>query len=369
MAQYHFTEARMHVESCLKAWPNSWRVHLLAALAARLITDSRAAEQHLYRCQELQPTSPPDVLLEWSLLHAASGDLKPVEEYLRNQLRPDSPGTPLIRAALIEGYLRMYRLSEAQADLEDWLKQQPENTQALFLRGGFWQQVQRPELALDSYRRALELDPQREDARWRLAQCLVKLGLAEEALPHLDYLHQQHPDNPEMTVELARAQFKLGQLAQVRPLLDAVLAEHPDDVSALTERGRLALSDEEVAGAERWLRRAVARSPYDPQALRLLASALFQQGHREEGQVLQDRFQAMDRDFKRLEGICLHELGERPNDAALHGELGKLLLGLGYAEAGRAWLLRAVNEDPNNASARAALADSNPEPNDAPNRR
>ncbi len=154
-------------------------------------------------------------------------------------------------------------------------------------------------------------------------------------------------------------------MTPARELLDAVLAEHPEDVAALTERGRLALADDDISGAERWLRRAVALSPNDAQALRLLSNVLSRQGNRDEAQVLQDRFHAMERDFQRLDVICRHELGERPNDAALHCELGKLLLRLGYREAGRAWLLRAVNEDPSCTPARDALT----ELEQAPNRR
>jgi tetratricopeptide (TPR) repeat protein len=368
LARYHFAEARDHLTIPLRAWPNSWRVHLLAARAARLTDDSEGAEQHLRHAQELQPDNP-DILLEWALLHASAGDLAPVEEYLRSHRGQDREQGVLVRAALIEGYVRLYRITEAQAGLDDWRKHEPDDTQALFLEGCLAQQVQRPQMALRSYRRVLELDPGRDDARWRLAQCLLKLGLSEEALPHLDYLHQHHPDNREMTVELARGRFKQGQLPQARELFDAVLAEHPEDVSALTERGRLALAEDDVAVAERWLRQAVAHSPNDPQAIRLLSNVLFRQGNRDEAQVLQDRFDAMDRDFKRLEGICMHELGERPNDPALHCELGKLLLRLGYQEAGRAWLLRAVNEDPTYTPARDALADSGPGPADVPNRR
>src|SRR5690349_11532921 len=62
LEQYHFAEARDHLAIPLRAWPNSGRVHLLAARAARLAQDTVDAEQHLHRCQQLQPTSP-DVLL------------------------------------------------------------------------------------------------------------------------------------------------------------------------------------------------------------------------------------------------------------------------------------------------------------------
>ena len=362
LARYHFADARTHLAICLREWPNSWRVHLLAARAARQDGASGEAEQHLHRCQELQPTSE-DVLLEWALLHAASGDLASVEQFLWDQVRHGSAQTPLIWGALIEGYVRMYRISDALACLEGWLKRQPEDTQALFLQGSTWQQAQRPLSALVGYRRVLELDPQRDDARWRLAQCLLKVGTPDEAVAHLEYLHPRHPENVEMTVELACGQFKQGQVARARQSLDAVLANHPDCVSALTERSRLELADGEPAQAEKWLRQVLEHNPEDAQASRLLQTSLLKQGKRSEADSLDARLSKLDEDFKRLEQICLHELGQGSRDPALHYELSTLLLRLGYRDAGRAWLLSALNLDPNYAPAHDALGRADrPEP-------
>jgi tetratricopeptide (TPR) repeat protein len=205
----------------------------------------------------------------------------------------------------------------------------------------------------------LELDPQRDDARWRLSQCLLKLHLYEEANGHLEYLHLHHPQNVEMTVELAGARFQQGQVSGAQELLDAVLAERPDNEAALRERGRLDLAAGKAAEAEKWLRQAAHLHPRDPQLFQLLANALEHQGKREEAQLLQDRLKQNDRDFARLSEIYLHELGQRPPDPDLHSELGALLLRLGYPQAGRNWLLLALKEDPNCAAARAALKDAN----------
>lgn len=298
----------------------------------------------------------PAVLLEWALLRASVGELAAVEEYLRDEVRQGSSQTPLIQEALLMGYIRTYRLGQALASVEEWLKRQPEDTQALFLRGCVWQQIHRPEMALRSYHRAWELDPQRDDVRWRLAQCLVDLNLADEAVSHLEYLHQRDPKKEEITIELAGARFKQGQLPEARRLLDAVLAEHPDSVTALRECGRIALAEDDAAEAEKWLRRAARLSPNDPQVFQLLSNALLRQGNQDEAQALQDRLKQTDRDFQRLEQIYLHELGERPNDPVLHSEFGALLLRLGYAEAGRNWLLLALQEDPHCRPAQEALA-------------
>jgi Flp pilus assembly protein TadD len=355
---YHFAEARSHLDIALRAWPNSWGLHLLAARAARLDGDAEQAQQHLHYCQHVQPNHPA-VLLEWALLRAQFGELETVEGYLLDQLQRGSAQATLIQEALIEGHLRTYRIGPALASVEDWLKRQPDDTQARFLHGCIWLQIERPQTARTSFLRVLELDPQRDDARWRLTQCLLKLRLYEEADLYLEELHRRYPQNAEVTVELANARFMQGQTSPAQELLDAVLAEHPDNEAALRERGRLDLAAGNVAEAEKWLRRAAQLNPRDTQLFSLLSTALEHQGKQDEAQLLQDRLKQTDRDFARLSTICLHELGQRPNDAALHSELGTLLLRLGYRQAGRNWLLLALQEDPNCAAARAALESAN----------
>lgn len=358
LTHYHFAQARSHLVVPLRIWPNSWRVHLLAARAARLDGAAEEAREHLDFCQQKQPDAE-EILLEWALLHACAGELTDVEGYLIDRLRRGPEQTALIQEALIEGYMRTYRIGPALAGVEDWLKRQPDDTQAWYLQGCIWQQVQRPQMALPGYRRALELDPQRDDARWRLSQCLLPLGLYEEATHHLEYLQRHYPHNIEMTVDLAGARFKQGQLAEARQTLDAVLAEHPDNEAALRERGRLALADEDAAAAEKWLRQAQKINPHDAKLFPLLSTALEQQGKKAEAHLYQEKTQQNFRDLQRLGRICLHELGEKPNDPVLHSELGVLLLRLGYTEAGRNWLLFALQEDRNCEPARAALEGTN----------
>jgi predicted Zn-dependent protease len=355
---YHFAEACSHLAIALRGWPNFWRFHLLAARAARLDGDAEQAQQHLYHCQQAQP-SHPVVLLEWALLRAQFGELETVERYLIDQLQRGSGQALLIQEALIEGYMRTYRVGPALAGVEDWLKRQPDDTQAWFLQGCIWMQMERPQTARTSLLRVLELDPQRDDARWRLAQCLLKLRLCEEADPYLEQLHRRYPQNAEMRVELAKARFMQGQVSQAQEMLDSVLAEHPDNEAALRERGRLDLAAGKAAEAEKWLRQAVQLNPRDTQLYQLLSNALEHQGKQEEAQLLQDRLKQTDRDYARLSEICLHELGQRPNDAALHSELGALLIRLGHRQEGRNWLLLALQEDPNCAAARAALENAN----------
>src|SRR5262249_7803146 len=64
LERYRLSEARAHLECCLRVWPSSFGVHLLAAQTTRRLEDLEAAEKHLARCQEIKGGLPPEVVLE-----------------------------------------------------------------------------------------------------------------------------------------------------------------------------------------------------------------------------------------------------------------------------------------------------------------
>ena len=60
-------EAQDRLKFCLRVWPRSPDVHLLAARAARLTGNMPDAEAHLNRCIELQDGATEGVQLEFLL--------------------------------------------------------------------------------------------------------------------------------------------------------------------------------------------------------------------------------------------------------------------------------------------------------------
>jgi tetratricopeptide (TPR) repeat protein len=207
-----------------------------------------------------------EVLLEWSFQHAATGDLALAEIFFQSRLRKSFlPEGPLICEVLFTGYLRMYRFRDAHTCLNYWLEQQPDHVQALFLRRTGWRTRQQPQKAAADYRRVLELDPERQDAREALISCLLDADVHAfvEALPLVEQILRQRPDNAGLHVQLALRREGLGQTQQAREIPDRVLQEHPDHGLTLRERGRLALQDGQLAEAESWLRRSLAVLPSD----------------------------------------------------------------------------------------------------------
>src|SRR4029077_6714339 len=126
--------------------------------------------------------------LEAALLRAQRGDLAGDERYLVACLEQDHEDSPAILEALTKGYAQTYRLPEALHCAQQWLKRQPDNTQALFWRGLIWEQLYSRREAAEYFRRVVELDPQEDQARLHLAEKLLDSGQPTEASEHLRQL-------------------------------------------------------------------------------------------------------------------------------------------------------------------------------------
>jgi predicted Zn-dependent protease len=354
----HNEEARAHLDRCLEVWRGSVPTRLLAARAAWRTGAFAEAERLLNECRRPGIKVPDEVTFEWSLLQGAMGNLGEVEEFLVARAEKNPVQAPLVWEALADGYLRMYRVLDALACLDNWKERDPNNPQMWFLRGNVHRQVNAVQVYIDDYRRVLEVDPSRDEVRRPLAAGLVEVGRYEEALGHLEYVRQREPDDPEVLVRLARCRSGLGQGGQARELLDRVLKEHPDDGPALRTLGEIDLQEGKPEEAEVVLRQAVRLLPNDYRAQWALYQALQrQEGKAAEAQAQMARAELLKERNERLAEIRTRKMSQDPHNPALHCELGTLLLSLGYKEVGESWLLSALHEKADYAPAHKALAD------------
>jgi tetratricopeptide (TPR) repeat protein len=356
LERYYPEEAREHLRLCLEVWPESVPTRLLAARAARQAGDLEAAEEHLEVCDRFPEEMSEETVLEAMLLQAEGGNLDPVEEQLQDLVEQNHAQALLILEALTRGYLRMYRLVEANSCLSYWLRQQPDNVQALTLRGRVWMRVHDYRRAVRDFRRVLELDPERDAARLFLANCLLENSKTRDALKELRYLRDRQPDNPEVLVRLAFALNKQGRVGEAQAILARLVADQPDYGPALKGMGQLALQAGRTAEAEDWLRKAVASDPYDRQSNFLLYRCLDERGQKTAARKQRRKLKAIETGLERVIEIGNRLMPMNPHDPALHAELGTILLRLGREELGVAWLRSALAQDENYAPAHQALA-------------
>jgi tetratricopeptide (TPR) repeat protein len=370
-AWYHLREAGRLVERqqfagayanyalSLKVWRWSASTHFLAARAARRAGMYPEAERHLAECQRLEggpPGGSVPLALERLLLQAQSGDVGEVEGVLWDYAEKGRPETPLILEALARGYVRVLRLGTALRCLKMLLDREPDNIQALLLRGWIKEGGGDPEEARKDYRHALELDPQRDEARLSLARLLIRDN-PEEARAHLEQVIARQPDNPDVLLALAQAYRAVGEPERARPLLETLLARDPENSKGLAELGALTLSGN-AEEAEALFRRAVAADPGNADAHYQLYLCLAQQPGREAEAAAeletQKRVQAA---LTRLAQIAGKEMTRTPNDPNLHYEMGMIYLRYGKPEVGVRWLYSALKLDPTHQPSHQALYD------------
>src|SRR5439155_3655688 len=138
------------------------------------------------------------------LLQAQSGDIGEVEDVLWGYVKKGTPEAPLILEAMARGYQRMFRMGVALRCLEMLLEREPDNVEALVMRGWIREGGGEPEDASKDFRRALELNPARDDARLNLARILIRDN-CEEARTLFEQMVARQPDNPDVLRGLAEA--------------------------------------------------------------------------------------------------------------------------------------------------------------------
>lgn len=352
----HSREAMEHLRICLQTWPKDAEVLYLAARIARRTGNYAEAEIALSKYED-QHGSDDAAALERTLLRAENGDVDRASGVCKHWIEQGHPDTPFIFEAMIRGYLRAYRFSEARGLLQYWRQTQPENPQTYFVEGELHDCELLASEAAACYQQVLQLDPEHEEARFNLTAALLEQKAYTDAIPHLEHLRQRLPDNLQAPVRLAACLAFQGRQEEALRLLDDVLARQPDFAPALAERGKIALAQEEYAVAENWLRQAVERNPSDQPARYSLVQCLRRLGKETEAQQQEQQLHQLEADLKRIGTIARQEMPQAPYNAALHCELGVILLRNGFVEQGLRWLKSAVQQDARCAAAHQALTD------------
>lgn len=355
--RHQLAETNRHLEVCLRLWPRNPPTLLFAARAARQADQLPEADSFLRAYHKHGgDTADPEYVLESTLLRAQRGEVDAVLAQCQRWVEQDHPAAARILQALAQGYLSRHRVPDAEVTVRIWLDRLPDDPQAVYFAGWVKEHHNVPEKAAEDYRRAMALDPTRDDIRLRLASCLMGSAQASAALELLEDLCQRHGDHAPTRLLRARALYAAGRLADARAALDALLADFPNYPPALTERGRLALQGNEP-GAERWLAEAVGRAPGDSQAWYLLSQVHGRRGQAKQAAAALARFQDLGKDQARMREIATREMSRRPRDPALHAEIGGILLRAGEAREALRSLKRALALDPNHAEAHALLAE------------
>jgi predicted Zn-dependent protease len=350
-------EARARLDVCLFLWPRDPEVHLLAARAARLTGDARAAESHLNRARRLSGGATQALQLEFLLLRVQTGEVEEVAPTLFECVDKGHAESPLILETLASAYLHRHRYKPAYYCLERWIALRPGAPKPHQWMGWLLERWNRPKLAAEEYRRALALDPDLIPVRLRVAEMLLEDKRAPEAVPHLEQLYRQAPDNPQVQARLGMCRFYQNQMAEARRLMEAALPHLPRDLALLIHLGMLDLQQGRAVAAERHLRQALEVDPSDTEALHNLASALQIQGRTAEAETTLQKHAWYKERLDRANEMLKEVADSSTAKAADYAELGRLLLEIGRERLGVYWLEQALERDPGHQPTHKLLAE------------
>ena len=349
-------EAQEHLAFCLRVWPRSLDVHLLAARAARLTGDLNAAEAHLNRCIELQGGATEGVQLEFLLLRVQAGEVDELAPVLFDLVQKGHPESPIILETVARAYILRLRYKPAYACLSLWIEKSPDDAKPYQWRGWALERLNNEKGARADYHRALELNPDLIPVRLRIAEMLLEDKQAPEALPHLERLLQQAPDNPFVQARMGMCRFLQGRNDEARRLMEAAVVHLPYEPALLVSLANLDLQENKPADAERRLRAVLKVDPSDTEALFVLASALQLQGRSAEAAVVLDSYEKKRVVVDRINGLLKDKADSPTATAGDYAEIGQLFLQIGREKFGTYWLERALERDSTNQAAHRALA-------------
>jgi tetratricopeptide (TPR) repeat protein len=352
-------EARDRLRFCLRVWPRSPEVHLLAARAARVVGDLGAAEDHLNRCMQLQDGASDGVQLEFLLIRVQTGESDGAHSPLSalfDAAQKGHPDTAVILETIARAYIIRLRYKPAYDCLNYWVQIQPNAAKPYQWRGLVRERLNNHKGAMEDYLRALELDHELLPVRIRVAEMLLEDKQAPEALPHLERLMRQAPDDPRVQARMGMCRYLQGRTEEARQLMEGAVVHLPKDPALLVALANLELQAGQAQQAEKRLRAVLDADPSDTEALFVMASVLRFQGRTEQAAAVLADYERKRAVVDRINDLLKDKADSPIATANDYAEIGHLFFEISHEKFGVYWSERALEKDGENQTAHRALA-------------
>jgi tetratricopeptide (TPR) repeat protein len=241
----------------------------------------------------------------------------------------------------------------AVAALEAVTRFDPSDARAWRTLGLLYKEDVEYERAEQAYATSLKADPAQPKVRLERAEALMKLGRFAEAELELTACKNKVPEADRADL-LAQCLLLQGDDVTSRAILDRALAAAPAHPSLLGQRAQIDLADGLPAEALARLDRAVAADPYNSQRIYQRGTALRALGRVDESERDFARAGELNRALAEMSALN-GKAAERPEDADVRCQIGRLCLELGKTALAASWFRAALACDPHHPGARLAL--------------
>lgn len=326
---------------------------LLAARTLRLLGRMRESQERLQQATRLG-ADPTRVQREHWLCLAQSGQMSLAGPHLGELLLSPGDDAAEICEAFVAGYVVLQRYGDAQRLLDGWLADFPEDEQAWFFRGRIEATSDRPSEALQSFRKALEFNPARDDIRLHFAATLADVRDYPTAETEFARLLEAQPDSPAVLREWASLLTETGrsqEAAEVcRRLVDGAL----EDFDTELQLARLLFQLGEYDEAHAQLERLHARSPRHKDVRFLLGSVLRQRNELAKAREHLRYAREAEAELARVTEQ-VRQLEQDPSDVDLRFSIAQSLLTYGREQEGADWLRTILDFQPDHQDALKGL--------------
>ena len=215
-------EAVPQLEAALLETPGKWRVAAWLGRALLESGDPGGALSHLADAQVAAP-SDPEVLYLVGRAHSQ------LALHAQADLLATAADSAYAHLATAEDHDLNGRSDEAIAAYRRALAGNEALPRAWRALGDLEQGRGRHRAALEAYRRALAIRADDAALHLRCGEALLALGLAEEAIPHLETAAEAEPSPPAALETLGKALVDLDRYADAREALSGALSRAGDD--------------------------------------------------------------------------------------------------------------------------------------------
>jgi tetratricopeptide (TPR) repeat protein len=304
LAERDFTKAGEALDKCLWLDPTNGDLHLLAAQTARRRKDPEAAEPHLRFCSrdDLQASA---AKIERGLFQIQSGLVR-APNSLREacEQRPAADEVTLVLEAIIEGDLASLNVPSAEKWIRVWSQHHPssaDQVQARLWRSTAFRLRDETAKARSELESAVEFAPDSRPARMALVELLVR-DSPQEASPHVRWLVEHFPHDPEVMYQSAILHRSLGQLKEAAATLETLLKKSPAHLAALIELAHVKMDQQDPQTALETLQKAESLAPRRMAVLRAMHRCLLLSNQTDKANHYLERAQQLEAELEQRVG-------------------------------------------------------------------
>ena len=236
-------EAIPHLDAARREDPANWRLSAWLGRAHLEAGDALAALPHLLEAQAATTADP-------ELLYLVGKAYSQLSVQAQAQLLTSAPESSYAHLATAEDHDFNGRAEEAIAAYRQALAGNEALPDAWRALGDLERDRGRHRAAVDAYRRALEIRTGNGALHLRCGEALLALGLADQALPHLEAAAGVDPEAPVVLGALGKALLDLERFEEAQQALSQALADSRDEQKRMEIHYQLARASRKLGAVE-----------------------------------------------------------------------------------------------------------------------